>query len=289
MNQLFREPLLQFLVLGAGIFLLYDALRGDVDAAPEDVVVSVADIERLSQLWRQTRLRPPTREELEGLIRDQIREEIYYREALALGLDRDNAVIRRHLRQKMELLSDDIAAQGDPTDEDLAQFLAANPSKFAGDPQVAFRHVFVSTASRGDRARTDAIEALSRARAGEDVGALGDRWLYPPADRPMAVREIARMFGSALAESLAALPAGQWQGPLASAYGEHIVIIDDHVEARVPSLDEARAAVEREWREMRRQAVADDFYAALRERYDVVVERPEWLDAELAIDDVTVR
>ena len=289
MSSLLREPLLQFLVLGAGIFLLYDALQGDGETAADEIVISVADIERMSQSWRQTRRRPPTQDELEGMIRDHIREEIYYREALALGLDRDNAVIRGHLRQKLEFLTDDIAAQGDPTDAELEQFLAANPAKFAREPQFRFRHVYFSAASRGDSARADATEALARVRAGDDVSALGDRWLYAPADRPMSVREISRMFGAALAEALAALPAGQWQGPFASTHGQHIVVIDERVEARVPALDEIRSAVEREWRETRRQAAADEYYETLRERYDVVVERPAWLDGELGIDDVTLR
>ena len=234
-------------------------------------------------------MRPPTQQELEGLIRDHVREEIYYREALALGLDRDNAVIRRHLRQKMEFLSDDIAAQGDPSEEDLAEFLRAHPEKFASDTWFAFRHVYFSVDDRGERARADAAAALALAEAGEDVATLGDPWLYAPDNRPMAAREISRMFGSALVDTLATLPVGEWQGPISSAYGQHIIIVDQKIDSRMPDLDEVRPAVEREWRELRRQQIADEFYAALRERYDVVIEQPEWLNEDLAIDDVTLR
>jgi hypothetical protein len=269
------------------------ALIGDrSELEPDEIVIGAGHIERMSQAWRKTRMRPPTQLELEGLIEDFIREEVYYREAMILGLDQDNAVIRRHLRQKMEFLSEDIAAQVDHEDSDLQTFLDANPDKFREDARISFRHIYFSRDARGDMIESDArqvLATLSGSEADEAAVSLGDSLPLPIAMELSPQREIASLFGSEFAVSLTQLETGRWLGPVVSGFGLHLVFIEERVEANVPDLDVVRDAVIREWREVKRQDVNKVFFAELRSRYSVVVERPEWLDVELDIEDVEQR
>jgi len=292
LTNLTREPLVHFLVLGAGVFGLF-ALVGDrSEIEPDEIVVGAGQIERMSQAWRKTRMRPPTQLELEGLIKDYIKEEIYYREALTLGLDQDNAVIRRHLRQKMEFLSEDIASQVEPDDGALQAFLDANPDKFRTDLQVSFQHVYFSWDKRGDLAAVDARQVLATLDGGEsydDISVMGDALPLPQAVDLYPLREVSSLFGREFAQQLTTLDVGRWQGPIASGFGVHLVYIGERIDASLPQLDEIRDTVMREWREEQRQSVNQVFYDTLRTGYDVVIERPEWLDTELNIEDVEQR
>lgn len=292
LRTLAREPLVHFLVLGAGVFGLF-ALVGDrSEIEPDEIVVGAGQIERMSQAWRKTRMRPPTQPELEGLIEDHIKEEIFYREALALGLDQDNAVIRRHLRQRMEFLSEDIAAQTEPDDEALQAFLDTNPDKFRTDPLVSFQHIYFSWDKRGDLAAVDARQVLATLDGGEsydDISAMGDALPLPQALDMYPLREVASLFGQEFAQQLVVLDMDRWLGPIASGYGVHLVYIGERIDASLPGLDEIRETVVREWGEEQRQSVNQVFYDTLRTRYNVVIERPEWLDTELNLEDVEQR
>lgn len=292
LKNLTREPLVHFLVLGAGVFGLF-ALVGDrSEIEPDEIVVGAGQIERMSQAWRKTRMRPPTQLELEGLIRDYIKEEIYYREALTLGLDQDNAVIRRHLRQKMEFLSEDLAAQIAPEEVELQAFLDANPDKFRQDPRISFQHIYFSRDKRGELVASDARQVLATLNgdeAAQDVGLLGDSLPLPSAVDLYPLREVASLFGREFAQQLMELEAGSWQGPIASGFGVHLAYVGERIDASLPGLDEIRDVVVREWREEQRQSVNQVFYDTLRTRYNVVIERPEWLDTQLNIEDVEQR
>jgi hypothetical protein len=287
-----REPLVHFLLLGAGVFGLFAVIGDRSELEPDEIVVGAGQIERMSQAWRKTRMRPPTQIELEGLIKDYIKEEIYYREALTLSLDQDNAVIRRHLRQKMEFLSEDIAAQIEPDNEALQAFLDANPDKFRTDPRVSFQHIYFSWDKRGDLAAADARQVLATldgAESYDDISAMGDALPLPQAVDLYPQREIAGLFGREFAQQLTILDAGRWLGPVASGFGLHLVFIGERIDASVPQLDEIQDTVMREWREEQRQTVNQVFYDTLRTRYSIVIERPEWLDTELNIEDVEQR
>jgi len=292
LKTLLREPLVHFLVLGAGVFGLFALIGDQREFEPDEIVVGAGQIERLSQAWRKTRMRPPTQRELEGLIKDHIQEEIYYREAMALGLDQDNAVIRRHLRQKMEFLSEDIAARVDHEDSDLQAFLGANPDKFREDARISFRHIYFSRDARGDMTESDARQVLATldgSETDEEAASRGDSLPLPIALELYPQRDIASQFGREFAVSLTQLETGRWLGPVVSGFGLHLVFIEERVEAQIPSLEVVRDAVIREWREVQRQDVNKAFFAELRSRYSVVIERPEWLDVELDIEDVEQR
>ena len=273
--KLLREPLLHFLVLGAGLFLLFGLVDDSEERSADRIVVTPGQVDRLVQGWARTWQRPPTREELDGLIEEHIREEVFYREALAMGLDRDDLIVRRRLRQKVEFLTDDLAAALDPSEEQLQSFLADNPEQFRVDSSLSFDHVYFNRERRGDAVQHDAEELLSRlesASSDVDLAALGDPLLLPGEYQQASSREIAGRFGREFAEQLNELPIGRWTGPVESGYGLHLVLIRERVPGRVPALQDVRAAVERDWRASRRKDAAEAFYQGLRERYTVLVE-----------------
>lgn len=291
-SKLLREPLLHFFVLGAGIFLLFGFVGEYDQDQPDKIVVNGSQIERLVEGWKKTRMRPPTMAELEGLIEDHIREEIYYRQALAMGLDRDDMIVRRRLRQKMEFLSQDLAAQVDPTEADLQAYLEENGDSFRLEPRISFQHIYLNLDQRGDEAHTDAVHLLARLRGADgtiETATLGDPLPLPNHYESLPEREVTNLFGRDFAAQLLKLEQSAWQGPILSGYGLHLVFIRERTESKTPELAEVRDAVSRDWREARRRAINEELYQRLREGYTVVVERPRWLDPTTNLGEVAQR
>jgi hypothetical protein len=283
MRKVLREPLLHFLVLGAGLFVLFGAVGGPTEERPDRIVVSAAKIENLAELFRRTWRRPPTQAELDGLIEGHVKEEILYREALTLGLDRDDIVIRRRLRQKMEFVSDDLALLAEPTESELRTFLAEHPDRFRKPSRVSFAQVYLSPDRRGEDAWGDAERLLVALEAGEsDPAASGDPFLLEQDYRDLAAHDVARLFGEAFAARVAELPVGRWSGPVRSGYGLHLVLVRERAPARLPDLAEVRDAVVGEWGAARREEANRAFYEGLRAGYEVTVERPAWAGARPA-------
>jgi hypothetical protein len=275
--KLLREPLVHFLLLGAALFGVF-ALLGDRSSEhPSHIVITPGHLEHLLVSFTRTWQRPPTAPELAGLIDDSIREEVLYREAVAMGLDRDDTIVRRRLRQKLEFLTEETAERATPSDEELQTFLQQHLDAFRVEPRLAFRHVYLSRDRRGDAATAEAqhlLTQLTRSDAALDLTALGDPFLLPPEFALVSCSEIARLFGDAFATQLQHLEPGRWTGPIASAYGVHLVFIRERVDGRIPALAEVREAVQHEWLAARRKAVHEQFYQRLRARYTVIVEQP---------------
>ena len=277
-KHLLREPLVHFLLLGAALFALDAWLRpAAAPAASTEIVVSEARIASLAQNFQRTWRRPPTKEELDGLVESFVKEEVMVREALALGLDRDDAIIRRRLQQKMEFVSEQAAASVQPTDEDLARYLAANADAFRVEARISFKQVYLDPRRRASTLAADAkrlLGALNSARS-PDPAQLGDRLLLlEPAYENAPQAEVARLFGADFAEALVKQPVGQWVGPIASGYGVHLVRVDALVPGDTPKLDDVRPLVEREWRNARRQETSKALYDRLRAKYTIKVLMP---------------
>jgi len=270
-----REPLLHFLLIGAGLFLLYQIGGGGNEAAPREIVISESRIEALAENFSRTWMRPPTPQELRGLVDDHVREEVFYREAIAMGLDRDDTVIRRRLRQKMEFVSEDAAATAEPTDAQLQQFLAAHPEKFVEPARVTFQQVFVSAERRGDAARRDAERILAELDAGRgpaNPAEAGDPTLLPAGLEDASPRDVAGSFGEEFGQLLDAAPVGQWAGPMPSTFGLHLVRVTARSAGTLPQLADIRPVVAREWQAQQRTELGDAFYSSLRSRYEVRYE-----------------
>jgi len=279
MKRLLREPLVHFVMLGALLFALDAGLRPAATpgaAASTEIVVNEARIANLAQNFRRTWQRPPTREELDGLVESFVKEEVMVREALALGLDRDDAIIRRRLQQKIEFVSEQAAASAPPTDEELAGYLAAHADAFRTEPRVSFAQVYLDPRRRGAALEADARRLLDGLNGGrEDAARVGDRLqLLEPRYEDAPQAEVARLFGAEFAAAVVGQPAGRWVGPIGSGYGAHLVRVDSIVSGGMPKLDEVRPLVEREWANARRQELAKAFYDRLRARYTVRVQRP---------------
>jgi hypothetical protein len=267
-----REPLLHFLLIGAAIFLLYRAV-GTGEDAPREIVVSEAQIEALAENFARTWMRPPTASEIRGLVDEHVKEEIYYREAISIGLDRDDTVIRRRLRQKMEFISDDVASAREPTDAELAAFLKANAESFADPPSLSFQQVFFSSDRRGaqaERHARSALEALTRTPPA--AVPAGDPTLLPPEMSAATSRDVANAFGEAFAAELENAPVERWVGPFESPFGVHLVRISTRTPGRLPALAEIRPAVAREWQATQQRDGNEALYRELRRKYDVRIE-----------------
>jgi parvulin-like peptidyl-prolyl isomerase len=277
MQRIVREPLLHFLLLGAALFAVFSFLRDDDAERQEQIVVAAGKIEHMAALFARTWQRPATREELDGLINDFIREEAAYREGLALGLDRDDTVIRRRIRQKLDFIAQDLAIQVEPTDAELSDYLAAHPDQFRTEPRLSFRQVYINPEQRRDGldATIRGLMMTLNADTTTDASGLGDRIQLEPGYADVSPRDIANLFGTQFAAAIVDLEPGTWQGPIPSGYGVHLVIVDERRDGRVPALDAVRDAVRREWENARRQEMIEQFYRKLLEKYEIIVERPQ--------------
>jgi hypothetical protein len=270
LTRLLREPLLHFLLLGGVLFAVFG--RSGSTAAVDDpqIVVSDADIDRMAAGFSRTWHRPPAADELKAQIQDYIREEVLYRTALTLGLDKDDTVIRRRLRQKMEFLFEDTVPA--PQDPELRAYFAAHADRFRTQPLISFRQVFVSM-NRGSVAESDARQILTRlASAAPGATGGGDTLLLGEGFSPTPLDRIAALFGDDFAHSIAQAPPGSWVGPLRSSYGLHLVRVTAVESAALPLFEDVRPAVEREWFAEHRAAAQTAQYQALRARYRVIVQ-----------------
>ena len=280
---LLREPLLQFLVLGAALFGLFHLVDKEKAETPARIVVSSARIANLADGFARTWQRPPSKDELQGLVDDYIRDEVFFREGRAAGLDRDDVIIRRRVRQKMEFLAEDISAP-EPNEEQLAAYLKANPERFRTEDHLTFHQVFLSATRRGRAIDDDSKQvanALDRADAAVDTTALGDPFLLGEEFQALTQSEMAGIFGDGFAKRVSATEQGRWQGPITSSFGQHFVYISERIPGSLPPLNVVRGAVRREWSNARRLEAEQKLYGSLRERYEIVVETPPAKSAQI--------
>jgi len=285
-RRLLREPTLHFLALGAVLFALHplltptapDATPATAPAPTPEVVVGAAKVQGLIEGWQQAWQRAPTREELDQLVEEEVRAEILAREAVALGLDRDDEVIRGILRDKMEFLAENSASIGEPADADLRAVYAANPARFGGRLVLSFSQIPVRPESGDGDAGSEARELLTRLRAGAaeppELPPEGDGSGLPRDLGGMPEADVASMFGRDFTQALLDLPLGRWAGPISSAYGTHLVRVGERAQQEPVPFEEVRDSLREEWHAARAQELRDRAYRAIRERYRIVIESP---------------
>ena len=275
LRRLLREPLAHFAALALVIFAAYAVLAPPAQQAPAgSIVVSAGKIEQMAAIFARTWQRPPSPEELKGLIDDYVTEEIYVREALALGLDTDDTVIRRRLRQKMEFMTSADVDALTPKEADLQTYLDAHPDAFSEAPQVAFQQVYLNPDRHPETMDQDAAALLAALRADPeaDTSVLGDASLLPYELPLTSVGSIDRIFGPEIAASVAQAEPGVWTGPVASPYGLHLIRVTARSPGRLPALAEIRDDVLREWSNAKRQDLEAARLADLLGRYDVRID-----------------
>jgi hypothetical protein len=277
-RKLIHEPLFHFLLLGVMIFLLAGQVHSGSVGSGEKIVVTQSGIESMVVGFSRTWMRPPTQEELQGLVDDYVREEVLYREAKAMGLDQDDVIVRRRMRQKFEFLAEDLAARtGPPTDQELEAYLRQHSDKYSEKASFSFEHIFLSREKRGASADAEATAMLVRlsGRGDIDIEKLGDAFLLPSRFEKTSAEEAARLFGEKFAKELNKTQLGTWAGPIESSYGFHLVRVNARIQEVAPPLANVRESVLRDLLSDRRKQELDTQYEKLRARYTVVVEPPE--------------
>ena len=272
---LLREPLLHFLVIGAGLFILFGQTSDPEAGVDRRITITQADLDRLANTWIKGTGRPPSAQEREQQLNHYIREQVLYREAMAMGLDEDDVVVRRRLAKKMEFLFDDLSIIPEPTEAELTLFLSEHPEKFTWPAALSFSQIYLDPARRNQALDEDAIqllEQLNEAISVADAVALGDRSLLPHDFTNQRKSEIAGLFGAGFAQQVFLLPVDGWHGPVTSEYGLHLVYVHSRTEARLPPLDEIRERVASEWRAMKQHEANGIFYQSLHQRYEIVLE-----------------
>jgi PPIC-type PPIASE domain len=276
MRKLLREPLLHFLVLGLALFLLFNVVSGAKGGADRRIVVNDAAVANIVRLYQGAWKRPVTTAELQGLIDSHVREEVLFREGVAMGLDRDDPVIRRRVLQKMGVITEESIARLAPADAELENYLRKHAERYRIPALVGFEQVMFDPVRHGSRLDADLAAALLRLRGGTSPDTMGDSSLLPALVATTSADLVARDFGDKFAASVIALPLGTWSGPVASGYGVHLVRVTSMTPGRPATLAEVRAAVEGDWENDRRLLANEDYYKQARRKYDVVI------DADLA-------
>ena len=274
LSKIVREPLVHFVLIGAAVFGLYALVAGDERgrARATEIVVTEGRVQQLAQVFAKTWQRPPSPEELRGLVDAYIKEEVYYREALKLGLDRDDTLIRRRMQQKMEFVTEPADELLQPDDATLQAYLDAHKADFRVEPRFAFEQVFLNPGKSGEAALVRAEQTLKALKASDGIPAdVGDPTLLPAKMQLSPLGGIARNFGETFAANLTDLPEDEWAGPIKSAYGLHLVRVTKRVDGYDPKLADIRDAVAQKWRTEKRDEFQAQAYDQLLAKYDVVL------------------
>jgi len=271
---LLREPLLYFLFIGGVLFLVFAQLNEVTAVDNKDIIITKSDLDLLAVSWLKSAGRPPTAEEREQQLERYIREQVLYREAMVMGLDKNDVIVRQRLVKKMQYLFDDLSFVAEPTEDELTHFLKTHVAMYACPANISFRHIFFNPEQRLD-VENDANKLLSILSANNieiDTMNFGDRSLLPDSLSNERKPLLVRLFGDMFAEQICVLPVGSWQGPVESSYGLHLIYIDEKVTEQLPPLPEIRDRVETQWRKEKQKAANEIFYQSLYQRYNIIID-----------------
>jgi PPIC-type PPIASE domain len=275
---LIREPLLHFVLAGAALFGAYawvnHAAENPNPGKAQQIHIGAGDVQWLAENWTTQWRRPPTQEELRGLITDYVNELLLAREARALGLEDNDVIVRRRLAQKLTFLIEDTLRRAEPSETELQEFYQASAQRYRSDARISFRHIYFSPQRRAD-ARSDATDALSLLLAegtALPAGELGDRLLVETEFHDETAQSISGAFGPDFARAVFSLEPGAWSGLIESGYGLHLVHVSTRHEAQLRPLSEVRERVVEEWRREQEKSAKERYLGELRKKYGLVVD-----------------
>ncbi len=272
MNAIWREPLLHFIIIGALVFLAFELSQGDSIVEEDHIRIDAGTMAQLQAQFNRTRLRQPTDDELSKLIDNYIRDEVYYREARAMGLDQNDTVVRKRMYQKLDFLLEELTEEKTPNDEVLAQFIDSNASQFREEPHISFIQVFFNLGKNPELTRNLARKTLVRLNNGATPETEGDPTFEQQTYQGVTPSEIKRVFGTAFSQQLNTLEPSEWVGPVTSVYGIHIVKVINKKEGSMPPFSDIRQRAIREYKADRRQDLRDIAYKKMRERYTITID-----------------
>jgi hypothetical protein len=277
--RLAKEPLIQFLLIGACIYGLYEWRGTPVDDVTDStIIVDAVRIEAFVGQWEKRWNRPPTRLELDGVINSFVREDILYRQALAMGLDEDDPITRRRMAQKLEFLTSDVALFKEPTSGELEQYFESHRARYRDADRITFSQVFFDPDLRDESTLDDAAEMLARLQtAGVPDAAMldaGDRFMLQSYFQEASELEVRRELGSGFAQAVMQLEPRQWHGPVLSGFGVHLVYVHELQHAAPPVFEDVEQSVLEDWQEQQQEKFNAEFYESLKSRYDIVIAEP---------------
>lgn len=268
-----REPLLHFLIAGFALFVLYGGLHSStVTQDPQRIEITTDDIQRIEISWRARWQRPPTDQQLQGMLDEYVKEEILYREALKLGLDKGDTIIRRRLAQKMDFLAEDVALLREPAPGVLEAWYNQHQDQYAPPPLATFHHVFFASDKRGVAAQAQSQAALNTLT--DKNSGQGDAFLFKDRYAEQSQDQVARDFGSTFATALFQQTPGHWVGPVESGFGWHLVWIDALSKPGAPPFETVAQQVKSDWLSEQRTESKRSNFDALKANYEVVVLMP---------------
>ena len=283
-----REPLVHFLLLGVALFAIYGYMnrgRGGFESSRQ-ILLTLDDLRQMDMYFESQWHRQPTPQEFQAMVEDKVREEVLYREGLAMGLDKDDTIVKRRLAQKMQFLAEDVAAAHEPSTAELKAWFDNNKDKFALPSRYSFRHLYFSPDKRGKNAQEDAAKALAKiAGQPEDsklAASLGDQFMFQDYYGDRTPEAIAKEFGPQFAVAIEKLKPGSWQGPVESGYGWHLVFVSTVIPGRIPAFEEIEPDVKTAWLGEQKRQAWQKAYAEMRSRYTVLLPAPPDKNAEQA-------
>lgn len=275
-----RDPLLQFLLLGAAMFAANTWLnhdRGGVEVSRQ-IALTLDDLRQIDLAFQSQWRRQPTADEFKAMVDDKVQEEILYREGLAMGLDKDDTIVKRRMAQKLQFLAEDVASAHEPTAAELKTWFERNSQKFGLPGRITFRHVYFSPDNRGQRARDDAVDALRKVTGEpEDSKAAAlkaDRFMFQEFYADRSSDQLAKEFGPQFTQAMFRVKPGSWQGPVESGYGWHLVFVESLTPGRIPALEEIESDVKTAWLGEQKQQAWRTAYQKMRANYTVLLPRP---------------
>jgi len=276
MKKILSEPFFHFLLLGAFIFAIYFLLNPDEDNSGNKIHITQNDLDRFEKIFEKQWQRKTTKQEMEGLIRTHLKEEILYREALALGLEKDDTIVRRRLAQKMEFLITDVTVPSEVSDEVLMTYYKKNSERYTRASRLSFRHIYFNPDQRGQRLYDEAnatLKTLQSTNAEINVpDQYGDRYMLSQSYTQSSTDEIARELGRDFTDKLVEVKTGSWQGPIQSGYGLHLVYIEQREAASVYPFNDVRERVKSDYLFELRNKRNDEVLEKLKERYEIVID-----------------
>jgi len=272
-----REPLLHFLLLGLVLFGVYAYLhqgRGGIESSKQ-IALTIDDLRLMDGYFESQWHRPPTPAEFQAMVEDKVREEVLYREGLAMGLDKDDTIVKRRMAQKMQFLAEDVAAAHEPSTAELKAWFDKNTEKFALPGRYSFRHIYFSPDKRGKNAQEDAAQALAKISGQPEdsklAASMGDNFMFQDYYGDRAPSAVAKEFGPQFAVALEKLKPGSWQGPVESGYGWHLVFVDTVIPGRIPAFEEMEPDVKTAWLAEQKATAWQKAYADMRSKYTVLL------------------
>ena len=286
-KRLLREPLLHFLLIGAALFAAYAYFEPRLDTATapsRQIRLTQDELLQLATAFQAQWRRTPSVQEFAAMAEDKVRQEVLYREALALGLDKDDEIVKRRMAQKMKFIAEDVAAAREPTSAELEAWFDKNQNRFRLPGRVGFRQLYFSPDRRGAKARDDAAKALA-ALSGQPedtpiAASLGDRMIFQDYYRDRTTEFLGKEFGPGFALGVARQAPGAWQGPIESGMGWHLVFVDAVVPGRLPEFAEIEPEVKTAWLGEHKALAWDKAYKEMRAKYLLMLPAPP--DSETA-------